>query len=110
MRFSLFVGLRYIKSRKRQTGVAIIALITILGVSLGVMCAIVVLSVLTGFDQQLRANIIGNRSHIVIEKTAMGSEPKGMTDWESLVQEVESLPHVEGASPVVAGMASAAAA
>ncbi len=64
--FELLFALRYL--RPRRTFVSIITLISIIGVVLGVAVLIVVISVMTGFDLQLRDRIIGFESHLIVRK------------------------------------------
>jgi len=63
------------------------------------MALVVVLAVMTGFDEELRAKILGNRSHLTVERTG------GIRDYDSLLLELESDPDVVAAAPFVNGMA-----
>ncbi|RMF19577.1 MAG: FtsX-like permease family protein, partial [Candidatus Dadabacteria bacterium] len=65
-RFELFVGLRYLTSRKRHGFVSFITWISILGVTTGVMAMVVVLSVMTGLQKDLREKILGTNAHLVV--------------------------------------------
>ena len=62
--FELLLALRYL--RPRRTFVSIITLISILGVALGVAVLIIVISVMTGFDQDLREKILGFNAHLTV--------------------------------------------
>jgi lipoprotein-releasing system permease protein len=64
--WTVFVSLRYLLARRREKFVSIISLISVLGVAVGVAALIVVLSVMTGFDEEIKEKIIGTYSHIVI--------------------------------------------
>ncbi|HNR30070.1 MAG TPA: ABC transporter permease [Candidatus Hydrogenedentes bacterium] len=66
MRFELFVAARYLRSKRRNRFVSLIAIISVAGVCVGVMALIVVMSVMTGFDIALRDAIIGNRAHLTV--------------------------------------------
>ena len=68
MNWKLFVGLRYLTRRRKERFVSIISVISILGVIVGVAALIIVLSVMTGFDLEIKNRIIGTYSHIVITK------------------------------------------
>jgi lipoprotein-releasing system permease protein len=64
--FELFVSLRYLKAKRKQTFVSLITLISILGVILGVMALIVVISVMSGFQKSLREKILGTNAHVIV--------------------------------------------
>ena len=66
MRWELMVGLRYLRSRRREWFVSLIALIAGLGVAIGVMTLCIVLSVMTGFEEDLRDRILGFNPSIVV--------------------------------------------
>ena len=72
--FELFLALRYL--RPKRTFVSIITLISILGVALGVAVLIIVISVMSGFDHDLRAKILGFNSHLKIFATDQTVELK----------------------------------
>ncbi|MEC8720075.1 MAG: ABC transporter permease, partial [Verrucomicrobiota bacterium] len=94
--FELLFALRYL--RPRRTFVSIITLISIIGVVLGVAVLIVVISVMTGFDLQLRDRIIGFESHLVVRPYG-----KPMKDYRSLASLVRQQPYVTGVSPFIEG-------
>src|SRR5262245_53318667 len=73
--FELFLALRYL--RPKRTFVSVITLISVLGVILGVAVLIIVISVMTGFDRQLRDKILGFNSHLRIFQSEQ--EPMGAT-------------------------------
>ena len=66
MTYELAVGLRYLKSRRRQTFISLITVISVGGVAVGVMVLIVVLAVMSGFETSLKDKILGINSHIWI--------------------------------------------
>ncbi len=100
MRFEFFVGLRYLKAKRQQTFISIITFISILGVAVGVMALIVVISVMSGFQRELRDRILGTNSHLVVMR--MGSP---MWDYDRVMGRVRELPDVAGTSPFVTGQA-----
>ncbi|MCD6288341.1 MAG: ABC transporter permease, partial [Candidatus Hydrogenedentes bacterium] len=99
MRFELFLGLRYFRGKRKNLFVSVITFISVAGVMVGVMALVVVLAVMTGFDEELRAKILGNRSHMTIERSG------GISDYNALVKKVESNDDVVAAAPYVNGMA-----
>ncbi len=68
MGYEWFISLRYLKARRRQGFISLISLISVAGVTVGVMALIVVLAVMTGFTDSLREKILGINSHIVIQR------------------------------------------
>jgi lipoprotein-releasing system permease protein len=92
----LFVGLRYLRAKRRTRFVSFITLISLAGVALGVAALIVILSVMNGFEGELRTRLLSMSAHGQVTGVS------GRTsDWRHLVAEVESHPGVAAAAPVV---------
>jgi lipoprotein-releasing system permease protein len=68
MSYEMFIGLRYLKAKRKQTFVSLITLISIAGVMIGVTALIVVIAVMNGFKEDLRDKILGVTSHVVISR------------------------------------------
>lgn len=68
MGYEWFISLRYLKTKRRQGFISLISIISVAGVTVGVMALIVVLAVMTGFTDSLRDKILGINSHIVVQK------------------------------------------
>ena len=66
MLFEVFLGMRYLKAKRKQAFISVITLISVLGVMTGVMALIVVLSVMNGFRADLMSKILGVNSHILV--------------------------------------------
>ncbi|MBI4228536.1 MAG: lipoprotein-releasing ABC transporter permease subunit [Deltaproteobacteria bacterium] len=98
MKYELFIGLRYLRSKRRQTFISIIGLIAILGVFIGVMALNVVLGVMSGFEEELRNKILGVSSHLVIL-----NYDGPIKDYKEIRDRVLDFPGVEGASPFIYG-------
>ena len=98
MKYEFFIGLRYLSSRRKQKFTSIIGIISILGVIIGVMALNVVLSVMGGFEEELREKILGVSSHIVVL-----SYDGPMTDYQEVKNEVMDFPGVKGSSPFIYG-------
>lgn len=96
MSFELFVSLRYLVAKRRQTFISLITLISIVGVAVGVMALIVVLAVMNGFQEDLRERILGITSHVVV-----GHLEGTISDYRNVIQKVEQVPGVVGATPYV---------
>ncbi|MBW1667479.1 MAG: lipoprotein-releasing ABC transporter permease subunit [Deltaproteobacteria bacterium] len=66
MLFELFLGIRYLKAKRKQAFISVISIISVVGVMVGVMALIVVLSVMNGFREDLMSKILGVNSHVLI--------------------------------------------
>jgi lipoprotein-releasing system permease protein len=98
--YELAVGLRYLRAKRRNHFISVISAISVLGIAVGVTALITVLSVMNGFETELRARILGMTAHATV--TAL---PGPLRDWRSVLDEVEREPHVLGAAPYVQGEA-----
>jgi len=85
MRFEAFVALRYLRGKRKNRFISIITLISVAGVAVGVMTLIIVMGVMTGFDNALRDAIIGNRAHLNV-LPAFGGQ---VLDYRAMIAEVE---------------------
>jgi lipoprotein-releasing system permease protein len=94
--FELFLALRYL--RPKRTFVSIITLISILGVALGVAVLIIVISVMSGFDHELRDKILGFKAHIIVKE-----KDSTLRNYEQVAAVVAKNPNVRGVSPFVFG-------
>jgi lipoprotein-releasing system permease protein len=97
---SLFVGLRYTRSRRRNHFISFISLISTLGIALGVVVLITVLSVMNGFHKEVRERILGMASHGDVQ--ALDGR---MTDWQEAMTLAREHPRVLGAAPYIEGQA-----
>src|SRR5437899_948162 len=93
--FSLFLALRYLKPKR--TFLSIITLISILGVMLGVTVLILVISVMTGFDRELRQKVIDFDAHILV------STEDVLRDWRTLETKIDKTPGVVATAPYIQG-------
>lgn len=96
MRFEWFVCLRYLRAKRKQNFISLISIISVAGVAIGVMALIIVLSVMTGFTDELRDKILGINSHIVIQQ----SEGR-MRDYAHLQKELEATPGIVATTPYI---------
>jgi len=97
MRYEWFIGLRYLKAKRKQTFISIITVISIAGVTVGVMALIVVLAVMSGFEKTLKEKILGTHAHLVLLK--VGQE--GMDHYEEVAKRVEGVKGVVSAAPFI---------
>ncbi len=96
--YELFIGLRYTRAKRRNHFISFISLISMLGMGLGVMALIVVLSVMNGFQKEIRARMLGASPHL--EVVADGGR---LHDWQAVLDKVAQHPQVAAAAPYVAG-------
>lgn len=94
--FELFISLRYLRAKRRQAFISLTTIISITGVSLGVMALIVVLSVMSGFEQEIRNRILGVNAHIFVFNF------KGnISNYHKIVEELKKVEGVIEVSPVI---------
>ncbi len=93
---SLFVGLRYLRAKRRNHFISFISLISMAGIALGVMTLITVLSVMNGFERELRDRILGMISHATVQ----GYDGR-FPDWQEVVDLARAQPDIVGAAPYV---------
>lgn len=96
MGYEFFVGLRHFKAKRKEAFLSLTTAISILGVMLGVMALIVVLSVMKGFERDLRDKILGANAHIVVLK--LGGE---MDNYREVMEGIEGVDGVVGTSPFI---------
>jgi lipoprotein-releasing system permease protein len=96
MSFEFFVSLRYLKAKRKQTFISIITFISIGGVALGVTALIVVLAVMSGFENDLKNKILGLNAHVLVL-----SWDNQVENYTQLAGQVEKVPGVTGATPFI---------
>ncbi|MDC7704973.1 lipoprotein-releasing ABC transporter permease subunit [Vogesella indigofera] len=94
--FEMFVGLRYLRARRRNGFISFISLMSVLGIALGVAALIVVLSVMNGFQQEIRGRMLSVVSHVEV-----GSYDGRVAGWPTLAATLTRQPHVLAAAPYV---------
>ncbi len=97
---ALFIGTRYVRTRRRSRFVSFISLSSMLGTALGVWALITVLSVMNGFHAELRGRLLAMSAHVVVE-----GRGRPLADWRTLAGELERVPGVRGTAPYVQGEA-----
>ncbi len=91
------IGLRYLRAKRRHRFISFMSFASMLGIALGVMVLITVLSVMNGFDQQIQQRIFHMANHVTI------THPQGIGDWPALRAQLLREPRVQAAAPFVAG-------
>ncbi len=94
--FEAFIGLRYVRAKRRNHFISFISLTSMLGVALGVMALITVLSVMNGFEKELKERILGMASHATVIEYG-GS----LKDWRAVAREVRRHPRIVGVAPYI---------
>ncbi|MDR2186459.1 MAG: lipoprotein-releasing ABC transporter permease subunit [Azonexus sp.] len=98
--YELLIGLRYTRAKRRNHFISFISLISMLGIALGVAALIVVLSVMNGFQKELRTRILGVASHIEI--TGINSP---LENWQAVMATAMQHPEVRAAAPFIQSQA-----
>ncbi|MGR9014002.1 MAG: lipoprotein-releasing ABC transporter permease subunit [Gammaproteobacteria bacterium] len=93
-----YIGLRYTRAKRRTQFISFITLTSVLGIALGVTALIAVLSVMNGFEAELRERILGMTSHA----TVTGNYGQ-LDNWRELDKKLKDYPHVEGVAPFING-------
>ncbi len=96
----LCIGLRYTRARRRNHFISFSALASMLGIAVGVMALITVLSVMNGFEKELRHRILGVVSHATIE-----ARWGAFADWQDVARRLQARPEIKGSAPFINGQA-----
>jgi len=96
MKYEWFIGLRYLMSRRKQTFISIISVISVGCVALGIATVIVAIAVMNGFEDMIKEKFLANEAHITV--SASGSF---FSDYENIIAQIKEIPSVKEASPVV---------
>ncbi|NHC04246.1 lipoprotein-releasing ABC transporter permease subunit [Acinetobacter sp. 187] len=90
---SLYIGLRYTRARRSNHFISFIALVSMIGLTLGVAVLITVLSVMNGFDRELKNRVLGMVPQATVSSTQI------LTDWPELAKKIDQHEHVTGVAP-----------
>lgn len=94
--YELLLGLRYTRAKRRNGFISFISLSSMIGIALGITALITVLSIMNGFQEELRDRILGMTAHMTINE-----QNDRLADWQGLYDKLIEQPHVEGAAPNV---------
>src|ERR1700748_644233 len=100
--FEWMLSLRYLRARRKDGFISVIAFFSFLGIVLGVANLIVVMAVMNGFRQELLEKILGLNGHLLIQPLE-----SPLTDWQSVAERVANVQGVRLAAPIVEGQALA---
>jgi len=96
MKYEWFIGLRYLKSKGKQSFISIISVISVGGVALGIATVILAISVMSGFEETIKEKFISNEGHIAV--SAGGSFFAG---YDDVMEDIEEIPGVVAVAPVI---------
>src|SRR5712672_4326499 len=96
--FEWMLSLRYLRARRREGFISVIAGFSFLGIMLGVATLIIVMAVMNGFRKELLDKILGLNGHLLIQPLE-----KPLDDWEQVTERVAKLDGIRLAAPVVEG-------
>jgi len=94
--FEAFIGLRYVRAKRRNHFISFISFISMIGIALGVMALITVLSVMNGFEKELTSRILGMVSHATVIEY-----DNTLNDWQPVAQIASEHPQITGVAPFV---------
>ncbi|MGY8813328.1 MAG: lipoprotein-releasing ABC transporter permease subunit [Gammaproteobacteria bacterium] len=94
--FEAFIGLRYVRAKRRNHFISFISMISMTGIALGVMALITVMSVMNGFEKELTDRILGMVSHAMV----IGYDDS-LRDWQPIQQSLETHPEILGVAPYI---------
>ena len=95
---ALFIGLRYLRGKRRNRFATFVTAASVMGIALGVAVLIIVLSVMNGFEREVAGHILGMTSHATVFKRG-----ESITRWQPLAQAIARMPGVTGVQPFVRG-------
>ena len=95
--FELFVGLRYTRAKRRNHFISFISLVSMLGIALGIAALVTVMSVMNGFEREIRSRILGVAAHVQVLAV-----DGALADWPGVMAEARRNPQVSAAAPFVA--------
>jgi lipoprotein-releasing system permease protein len=97
--FEIFLGLRYLRSKRKRAAISVLTWLSVICVAIGVTALNVVLSVMNGFDEDLKSKIVGSNPHIIVT----GYQNRPLTEYTEITETIRQMPHVKSVSPYVEG-------
>jgi len=96
MSFELFISSRYLRAKRKHAFISLITVLSVAGVTVGVMALIVVIAVMAGFESDLKSRILGVESHVVLMRHG-----GGFSDYREVLKYLETVKGVEAATPFI---------
>jgi lipoprotein-releasing system permease protein len=98
--FELFVAMRYLRAKRKQTVISVITVISIIGVAAGVMALVIGIAINNGFRSTLQRSLLGATAHVMLLER---DSTQGISNWAELDPKLERIPHVVSVLPVLYG-------
>ncbi len=98
---AIYIGMRYTRAKRRNHFISFISLISMLSIAVGVTAMITILSVMNGFEKELRLRMLGMSPHVFV----MSIFDDTLSDWRLLTDQVKQHPEVTGVAPFIQGQA-----
>ena len=95
--YEIFVGLRYLRAKRRNRTISLNTMVSIAGITLGVAALIGTVGIMTGFKEDIQAKILGTTAHIIVQDRMKDS----MSDYDPVTKQVATVPGVVAATPFV---------
>ena len=95
--YEIFIGLRYLRAKRRNRTISLNTVVSIAGITLGVAALIGTVGIMTGFKEDIQAKILGTTAHIIVQDRMAGK----MSDYERVTKQIETVPGVVAATPFV---------
>jgi len=95
--YEIFVGLRYLRAKRRNRTISLNTVVSIAGITLGVAALIGTVGIMTGFKEDIQAKILGTTAHIIVQDRIKD----GMSDYDPVTKQVVTVPGVVAATPFV---------
>ncbi len=95
--YEIFIGLRYLRAKRRHRTISLNTFVSVAGITLGVAALIGTLGIMTGFKEDLQAKILGTTAHIIVQDRTKD----GIADYDAQVKRIEEVPRVVAATPFV---------
>jgi lipoprotein-releasing system permease protein len=95
--YEIFVGLRYLRAKRRNRTISLNTVVSIAGITLGVAALIGTVGIMTGFKEDIQAKILGTTAHIIVQDRIKDS----MSDYDPVTRQVATVPGVVAATPFV---------
>ncbi len=95
--YEIFVGLRYLRAKRRNRTISLNTFVSVAGITLGVAALIGTVGIMTGFKEDIQSKILGTTAHIIVQERMK----ENMTEYDPLVEKIGALPNVVAATPFV---------
>ena len=95
--YEIFVGLRYLRAKRRNRTISLNTFVSIAGITLGVAALIGTVGIMTGFKEDIQAKILGTTAHVIVQERMK----ENVTDYDPLIERIRTVPEIVAATPFV---------